>query len=401
MWIHIEPLDVLLFRDSRPFDAGEQARATGIFPPTGLPFAGALRSRIIKKQGIAFSDYKDKENKKGWDLVGSPDDFGPLSFAGPFLTLGRNHARYPIPRDLVKTKEGHLERLKLVECAKDSGASSPPCLSCHLVSGGGETNEAEDGYLDDVEFMHYLKNDVTPKMQGEAVAVNEPRVGIGRNAAGTAEKGLIYTAVYTRLVKKDKNKERAAFLFRMQSENGGEEALLGEKGIISLGGEARSAYFSVLKEEEAPSLFSEKTKNELLGKLTGKSKFKLCLLTPAVFKKGWLPDGIDEQGEEDNKSYFFSLGDGVKARLVAAAVGKRREIGGWNLAARGPRPLKRAVPAGSVYFFQTAKALTKEQANVLMDTFHLKTAMNHSSGDQAARYLRGAGLGLACVGCWE
>jgi CRISPR-associated protein Cmr3 len=47
MWIKIEPLDVLLFRESKPFSAGENFRAAGRFPPSSLPLVGAIRSRAL------------------------------------------------------------------------------------------------------------------------------------------------------------------------------------------------------------------------------------------------------------------------------------------------------------------------------------------------------------------
>ena len=43
-WYTLTPLDVLLFRDAKPFTPGERAWAGGSFPPTGHAISGALRS---------------------------------------------------------------------------------------------------------------------------------------------------------------------------------------------------------------------------------------------------------------------------------------------------------------------------------------------------------------------
>lgn len=48
-WYKIAPVDILLFRDARPFAPGERAWAAGIFPPSGHTIAGAIRSMIDRK----------------------------------------------------------------------------------------------------------------------------------------------------------------------------------------------------------------------------------------------------------------------------------------------------------------------------------------------------------------
>lgn len=42
-WYTLTPLDVLLFRDAKPFAPGERAWSQSVFPPTGHAIAGALR----------------------------------------------------------------------------------------------------------------------------------------------------------------------------------------------------------------------------------------------------------------------------------------------------------------------------------------------------------------------
>jgi len=52
-WYKITPLDVLMFRDAKPFTPGERAWATSSFPPSGHTVAGALR-RICDEKGATF-----------------------------------------------------------------------------------------------------------------------------------------------------------------------------------------------------------------------------------------------------------------------------------------------------------------------------------------------------------
>jgi CRISPR-associated protein Cmr3 len=75
-------------------------------------------------------------------------------------------------------------------------------------------------------------------------------------------------------------------------------------------------------------------------------RFKLYFATPAISANGWLPCWLDVQslrGQWDN----------VDVQLIAAAVGKPQAIGGRDLARNSHRYIRRAVPAGSVYFFET------------------------------------------------
>lgn len=49
-WYKLTPLDVLMFRDAKPFTPGERAWASGdIFPPNGHTIAGALRGLLQEK----------------------------------------------------------------------------------------------------------------------------------------------------------------------------------------------------------------------------------------------------------------------------------------------------------------------------------------------------------------
>ncbi|BAZ46100.1 hypothetical protein NIES4102_31280 [Chondrocystis sp. NIES-4102] len=45
-WYTLTPLDILLFRDAKPFTPGERAWAASIFPPNGHAIAGAIRGLL-------------------------------------------------------------------------------------------------------------------------------------------------------------------------------------------------------------------------------------------------------------------------------------------------------------------------------------------------------------------
>ncbi|OKH25517.1 CRISPR-associated protein Cmr3 [Hydrococcus rivularis NIES-593] len=61
-WYTLTPLDVLLFRDAKPFTPGERAWAGSVFPPNGHAIAGAMRSLLNRKENLTlkgtFLSYK-------------------------------------------------------------------------------------------------------------------------------------------------------------------------------------------------------------------------------------------------------------------------------------------------------------------------------------------------------
>lgn len=80
-WYAIAPLDVLLFREAKPFSPGESAWAKGLFPPFPSTVFQALRSTLSK-------DVKD------------------LDFMGPFLLSPQDRLCFSTPKDLVAVKWG-------------------------------------------------------------------------------------------------------------------------------------------------------------------------------------------------------------------------------------------------------------------------------------------------------
>lgn len=81
-WYTLTPLDVLLFRDAKPFTPGERAWAGSVFPPNGHTLAGALRELIPSKSN---------ENKH-------------LRLTGPFLCRQQETLYFPAPLGFVDSQ---------------------------------------------------------------------------------------------------------------------------------------------------------------------------------------------------------------------------------------------------------------------------------------------------------
>lgn len=80
-WYKLTPLDVLLFRESKPFSPGEASWAKGIFPP--------LPSTVFQALRTALPTYDPKHPIRD------------LNFLGPFLMDSSHTLWLPTPKDLL------------------------------------------------------------------------------------------------------------------------------------------------------------------------------------------------------------------------------------------------------------------------------------------------------------
>lgn len=124
--------------------------------------------------------------------------------------------------------------------------------------------------------------------------------------------------------------------------------------------------------------------NGLAEALAGKKRLRLVVVTPASFKRGWLPKGFDVD-PVSGKTYRGTVGD-VPATLRAAFVGRPYHLSGWSMRPPGPKPTDRLVPPGSVYFLELDQPLTEAQAEGLWLT---------SLGERTNE-----GLGVVVPGMW-
>ncbi len=92
-WYEIEPLDVLLFREAKPFSPGEGSWAKGQFPPPPIALFHALRSVLQEVLDLQPNKSRNQE------------------FLGPFLMDGEDTLWLPTPKDFrgVKFRRGGEE----------------------------------------------------------------------------------------------------------------------------------------------------------------------------------------------------------------------------------------------------------------------------------------------------
>lgn len=347
--------DVWFFRDGKPSVLGADHYLRSIFPPFPSTLYGLIRTRRLLEEGI------DLENLTSSTWSGLPEalrkeigewgGFGTLYLRGPWLLRG-NDILLPAPLDLrVRSERGEdpeNDRVTLAvrllpaheERASRNWSHELAPMSPFAFSDGHwepwttepkkKDPESSAGWFVTLEGLGRWLSGGVPACEQFVSArqlwVNESRTGVGLDEKRRKhEEHQLYTFGFVRL--------RSGVSLGFELSGG---AL--QYGMFTrLGGENRLARI-----EEGPLL---STHLEMLGASRAPAAgCALTLMTPAIFRAGALPDGHK-----------------VRCAVVPAPV----LAGGWDLANRRPKPLHRAVPAGSVYWIdeETPAALASWSEN--------------------------------------
>ncbi|MGB9661668.1 MAG: type III-B CRISPR module-associated protein Cmr3 [Moorellaceae bacterium] len=339
MWqVFIEPNDVLLFRDGKPFAAGEDHRARSFFPPTPFTMQGVVRAKVLFASGVILADYAHGASG-AQDLIrkiGIPGkSYGQLRLRGPFVAKRNDEGHitryFPLPADVAKVGDRPvLVKPLLARVFTDNR----PLEDLHLLwAPTHEPLEEARGWVAEQEFRKYLQGQQFSITEENELLLREPHLGIALDhERRSTQEEKIYQMEFLRL------REGVGFLLEVE----GIEPFEPRKGFLQIGGEARPAYYEVLSHP----LDLLPLPNPL------PRRFKVVLLTPAWFTGGWQPQG-------GNWGQFFN----GNVRLVSAAVPRAQSIGGAyvdDVRRRGDfqKTMRRFVPAGSVFFFESEGSVT-------------------------------------------
>ncbi|MEM0303333.1 MAG: type III-B CRISPR module-associated protein Cmr3 [Archaeoglobaceae archaeon] len=352
MELIIKPVDVWLFRDGRPFSAGEDHDAATIFPPTPFTLQGAIRTKVLVDKGVDFTQFKSLDLD-----VGYGDKFGKLRLIGPMLARKRQdkwERLIPVPVDLMEVRvEDDMKRIEerfiLLKPKTDLSFKTnlPERLQLlwaevksELLSKLKDLNwrlEEAKGWLPESEWARYLQGEAPKQVvNNDSLFALEPRFGIAIDRSKRiTQTQMLYRATFVRL------RYGVALWAKVEGVN-----LQSKEGFLRFGGEGRSAIYEAV--EPLPSLASYMPK---LEKQSGVVRFKVVLISPAWFSGGWQP-------KDGDWSKIF----GAPVRLIAAAIPRAQKFGGFDMARNEPKPIRNFVSAGSVYFFE-ANELPKLDEN--------------------------------------
>lgn len=358
MIINIKPIDVLFFRDSKPFARGSEHFASSIFPPYPQTLYGALRTKVLEELGCDFDKFKNNQvefrNKNFINKLnikeevlkrelGTVENLGTFKLQGPLLLFKDDCIYVKCPFDVKKLDDNNYKILTPFEWEKVS-LESDFNLSNYPHTFTDKILEDVSGYIslrDLIDFYLLNQKNNCKIIPHNEIFVYEPRVGIALNPqTNTTEEGKLYMVNYVRL------KDDWSFYAKIEN-----LSALPKEGAIRFGGASRVCYYKTLENDPFRFYTQENVEQKLKERISQTKEFKLVFLTPTIFKNGWLPNNIKFESNNNNYNYILETPK-IKAKLLTACLERPKYISGWDIANKKPKPLKKLVPAGSVYYFE-------------------------------------------------
>jgi CRISPR-associated protein Cmr3 len=323
--LRLDPLDVLFFRDGKPFEAGIRASSTEPPPQT---LAGALRTHVLAAAGCDFSTLGAavRGGRKFAEALAKQEKgaLAALACRGPWFARG-DQPLLPVPASLhrvgKKNADGRFVRLAPMDTPPPGwrGKTKRP-----LWTTEGERTDPASGWLT-LDGMQAFLQGADPA-EGHAVKRSElfetdSRTGIVIGAESfTTEESLIYAADYLAL------KDGVSLYAEITGPSDALAHAFARDTTLPLGGQGRRVRVTRLKHladwPKPPS---------------GDGRCVLVLTTPGVFADGWKPAALAP---------------------IAAAVPGHVPFSGWDLARGGPKLTRFAAAAGSVFFFDSPPSVS-------------------------------------------
>jgi CRISPR-associated protein Cmr3 len=374
------PRDPLIARDGRPFSAGVRMKSLGWFYPSVL--AGSLRTLVGQKQGGFPANGANGDSRLIHDLK-------RLACAGPLPCVGGDgkscELYVPHPADLaVEEASSTLQGFPLRPwdlsqerggCDLPHGLSPailnpndaseefkpseiPAFWSCSMMaswladargSSWGTRSRWGNGYLNgplEERRMHVKMN---------------PNSGAGEDGNLFQTTGLVLEALSSPSGEHVNGEASPSVTLaaRLACENDSPFSKMCSvlDDLAPMGGERRLVHWHA-ESEQPPSWACPPQVSDSLATLDRDREnryVRMVLATPALFRRGWCPGWLAEDtltGEIPGTA-MSGPGTGVTVRLISAVTERWRPVSGWSYEQPcGPKPVRRVVPAGGVYFFE-------------------------------------------------
>jgi len=384
-YLQLTPQDPIIARDGRPFGAGQGNRMRGLGWPLPSVVAGSFRTALVK----AHPDL---------DFAGNmPQRLMAIEVAGVFPTVG-SELHLPAPNDCVwngDTGEVHAAK----PFPTDQGGCDFPIDGLRPVMYSDDPKKPD--FKPKLVPAWWPVGKLTEWLLGKSVTfdadflnagVQETRDHVCLDAdTGAAAEGQIFATAGLNVtylprygVAESKSfQERFAEIALSARVTMTEEAFEHVKTLNAwhpLGGERRIVHW---QRNDAAELWT--CPEAVKAALETTTQIRMVLTTPAIFDHGWRPGWLDAKTLTGKP-----ISDGPTLRLACVSNARWKAVSGWSLAPpRGPKPIRRMVPAGSVYFFEKVEG----QGRTLATNGWLRPVSDVPQD-------RNDGFGLAVWGIW-
>ena len=234
----LDPLDLLFFRDGRPFEAGLRVGSTTIFPQT---LTGAVRTALLDQADCDFPALaRSTEAGRSFsealaDQSGELVDIAAISVRGPWF-FRDGEPLLPVPAPLLSKKGGPIVRLAPLKATLPGWVPDEPHMLPLWTRSSGRA-ERLSGYLTINGMRQFLGGDVPDHgqiVEADQLVETEPRTGIAVSPGTmTAAEGMIYTADYLAL------KPGVSLYAELSGPDGTVTGAFAAEAAIPLGGQGR------------------------------------------------------------------------------------------------------------------------------------------------------------------
>lgn len=377
--LEISARDPVIARDGRPFGAGQGHRMKSLEWLYPSVVAGMVRTLLGNKNGGRF-DAREIEDLKR------------ISISGPLPKVG-SQLFFPAPLD-VAVQEGEDQRIVCASrpraMATNEGTDLPSNLIPALLPANvGDFKPARiPPFWSAARMTEWLTNVTGKGFQPPGPQGTDSRILLSREYLKMEKEQRFHVRIEPATYAAQPTQlfmttgiaipDEVRLSVQVESDDSFASHLQGLDEWAALGGERRMVRVTATQESHLWTC-PEKIKTSLANT----NLVRMVLATPALFKDGWKPGWIRDDGTGELA--------GITLRLVGACVERWRPISGWSYEKpRGPKPGLRLAPAGSVYFFQA-----DGNASLLADQW-LKPVSDFAQDGQSRR----DGFGLALWGVW-
>jgi len=346
----IKPLDVLFFRDGRPFTTRGES---GLPNPQNL--TGMIRTYLMSKTGVNYEKYRNQLSNSTSiiDAMAKLEDhqkwLSQVTVRGPWLY--KDTPLVPIPANFLKNKDNNEYDLIAPKNNLPGWEYKDGMLPLLGKDGRWET---VPGFLNFEGLKTYLEGKTPTEaniIKSEELFVEEERTGLAINPdSNTNQESMLYAVKFLRL------KSDVCFCAEIDLPQEQKiEDIFPEELCLPWGGENRRVQIDTIGSWHWPS---HKSTND---------QYLTLLISPAIFM--------------ERNGFCWRPNDLSASQLKSAAVSEPLAVSGWDLARKCPKPTRYAVTAGSVYFWEGKSPSTALNLSDFQD-------------DQVA------GWGVSLVGNW-
>ena len=379
----LAPLDVLFFRDGRPFGAAGQAQS--LLMPLPQTLSGAISTALLESHGAPMAELgklvqSSLPFEEALNRLSLPTWLAHIHVRGPFLARRPRHdpatppeLLFPAPANLVRFDQD-ASAVSLLPTPEDfelpgwSSTRSGQRGLRALWYQGRDKPEPVRGFLTQKGMQTYLRGNPVPDediVSTDSLLQYDRRTGIAIEPTFlTAREQHIYSASFLALCNDPRQAYEVVFCAEVIFPDARPEPVWPEsRTTIAWGGEGKRVVVETLEAE--PSGWTCALDSH--GAASTSDYPFIVLTTPAIFGNRWCPAALEPQ-------------------IVAAAIGPAIAVSGWDLAKQGPKPSRHAVPAGSVYFLdRSVDSLPTNLADAPEDRrqgwgCYLQGVWNHDSG---------------------